>query len=170
MSEREGTGESGPVTMAALVFRPMTQTEAQEVADWKYDDPYSFYDMSRDPDDLQELLDPTRRAQSGYHTALDGSDLVGFFAFRKEGDTVEIGLGLRPDLTGRGVGRDFLLAGLRFAGDSFAPQVFRLAVASFNKRAIRVYERVGFQRSRDFMHETNGGVHEFVEMVMNAPR
>jgi hypothetical protein len=73
MSEREGTGESGPVNMAALLFRPMTQTEAREVADWQFDDPYSFYEMSRDPDDLQELLDPTRRAQSGYHTALDGS-------------------------------------------------------------------------------------------------
>jgi hypothetical protein len=30
MSEREGTRESGPVNMAALVFRPMTQTEARD--------------------------------------------------------------------------------------------------------------------------------------------
>jgi hypothetical protein len=58
--------------------------------------------MSRDLADLQELLDPTRRRQTGYHTALNGADFVGFFAFRRVGNTLEIGLGLRPDLTGGG--------------------------------------------------------------------
>ena len=84
MSAWEGTGKSGAV--AALMIRPMTQAEARVVADWQYEGPYSFYDMSQDPDDLRELLDPTRRRQSGHYSALHGTDLVGFFSFRREGD------------------------------------------------------------------------------------
>jgi [ribosomal protein S18]-alanine N-acetyltransferase len=152
-----------------LIFRPMTDGEARAVAEWHYEEPYAFYDMSQDAGDLRELLDPTSRRERGYHSALDpDGELVGFLALRKEGDAVEIGLGLRPDLTGRGLGLGFLEAGLTFAEDAFRPRGFRLAVAAFNERAIRVYGRAGFHLSRRYLHETNGGVHEFVEMVREA--
>ena len=112
---------------------------------------------------------PRAADRGGYHSTLDpDGELVGFLALRKEGDAVEIGLGLRPDLTGRGLGLGFLEAGLRFAEDAFRPRGFRLAVAAFNERAIRVYGRAGFHLSRRYLHETNGGVHEFVEMVRDA--
>jgi hypothetical protein len=44
--------------VAAFVIRPMTADDAHVVAAWRYDDPYSFYDCDRDPEDLAELLDP----------------------------------------------------------------------------------------------------------------
>jgi [ribosomal protein S18]-alanine N-acetyltransferase len=148
------------------MIRRMSDAEARAVAGWHYEEPYTFYDMSQDPNDLQELLDPSSRRRMGYHSALDANgDLVGFLAFRKQGDTLVIGLGLRPDLTGRGLGLSVLRAGLTFAEEAFSPRGFRLAVAAFNERAIRVYERAGFRISRRYQHETNGGVHPFIEMV-----
>jgi ribosomal-protein-alanine N-acetyltransferase len=44
----------------------------------------------------------------------------------------------------------------------------RLAVATFNERAIKVYEGVGVVQGRIYRHETNGGVYEFLAMERRA--
>lgn len=151
-----------------FTVRPMTEHDASAIAAWRYEGIYAFYDMDRDPDDLAELLDPASW-DSLYHSVVDErGDLVGFFGFHADEGTVEIGLGLRPDLTGQGLGLAFLEAGLTYARQEYRPVMFRLAVAAFNERAIRLYERVGFQRGRIYLSETNGGTFEFLEMVRNA--
>jgi [ribosomal protein S18]-alanine N-acetyltransferase len=147
---------------------PMTQAEAVAITHWRYPDPYSFYDWTADPDDAALLLDSKRRKRR-YFSARDGKgELVGYFEFQEKGKNVVIGLGLHPDLTGRGLGREFLEAGMTFARRRFKPAHFRLSVASFNKRAIKVYERAGFNMTRAFDHETNGGVYRFIEMTRPA--
>jgi [ribosomal protein S18]-alanine N-acetyltransferase len=146
-------------------LKPMDQTEALEIADWQYAPPYSFYDWRADQDDAALLLgEETRKGR--FFSARDEEDsLVGFFEFQTKGDEVIVGLGLRPDLTGRGLGHEFMETGLAFARERFRPARFRLSVASFNERAIKVYERTGFTITREFDHETNGGVHRFLEMT-----
>lgn len=57
---------------------------------------------------------------------------------------------MRPDLCGNGEGYDFFLEGIRFAENKFLSKKFRLTVASFNKRAIRLYERIGFKKTVTF--------------------
>jgi [ribosomal protein S18]-alanine N-acetyltransferase len=57
-----------------------------------------------------------------------------------------------------------------YARRRFAPKRFTLSVASFNQRAITVYERAGFAPVRVFAHSTNGGEWEFVEMQRPAGR
>lgn len=147
-----------------FVVRKMTAADAAAVAGWRYDGAYSFYDMDQDPDDLSELLDPASWEQGYCSVADEEGDLVGFFCFAVDGDVVEIGLGMRPDLTGRGLGLGFLEAGLEYAGAAWSPARFRLAVATFNERAIRLYERAGFRRVRVVEKATNGGVYSFLEM------
>jgi ribosomal-protein-alanine N-acetyltransferase len=80
------------------------------------------------------------------------------------GGVVEIGLGLHPERTGQGLGGSFLQAGLDYARACFQPAQFALSVATFSRRAMTVYERAGFTPVRVFMHSTNGGEWEFVEM------
>lgn len=151
-----------------LVIRPMRATDAVQIAQWHYDGEYAFYDMENDPDDLAELMDPQNWG-SIYYAAVDAEDsLVGFFCFTQEGPTVELGLGMRPDLTGRGLGLGFLKAGLSFARQHFAVRTFRLSVATFNQRAIKLYAKAGFTPTRTYQQHTNGGVHEFLEMTMEA--
>lgn len=147
----------------------MTEADAPAIAGWHYEGVYSFYDMDQDPDDLAELLDPANWGTAYFAVDDDGGALIGFFCFAlSEPVVVEIGLGLRPDLTGRGLGPSFLETGLAFASAQYQPLSFRLAVAAFNTRAIRLYEKAGFRRVRTFLRETNGGQHEFVEMSKPA--
>ena len=150
------------------LFRQMDDADARRISGWRYAPPYDFYDSTADPADLAELLDPQRR-RDVYFSALDGENcLVGFFQYEKTGEAVDVGLGLRPDLTRRGLGAEFVLAGLAFARERFSPQRFSLSVATFNGRAIAVYERVGFRRCRTYTHEINGGEDEFLSMWREA--
>jgi [ribosomal protein S18]-alanine N-acetyltransferase len=148
--------------------RQMNQAEAEEIAAWHYEPPYSFYDWTADPDDLRLLLDAGNREGRCFSAFDAEGTLIGFFEYKPRRDGVEIGLGLRPDLTGQGLGLDFVRAGMAYGTERFRPETFWLAVATFNARAIRVYERAGFEPVREYDHPTNGGIHRFLEMVRPA--
>ena len=153
-----------------FTFRPMNDQAAQAISHWKYDDPYSFYNMENDPDDLAELLEPQNWLGRFYEAVDESKDLIGFLELMHKAPVVELGLGLRPDQTGKGLGYDFLLAALHFATQYFAPTLFRLRVAVFNQRAIHVYTKVGFQVVETVRQKTNGGEHEFLCMTRSAFR
>jgi ribosomal-protein-alanine N-acetyltransferase len=144
-------------------IRPMTAPDAEAIAGWHYPAEYRFYDFDQDADDMAELLDPSEWGKRYFAADADGS-LAGFFVFKHDGDVVEVGLGLRPDLTGRGLGAGFLDAGLAYAGERYGAARTALAVAAFNARAIAVYERAGFQAVACYQHATGGGVHPFIRM------
>ena len=60
-------------------------------------------------------------------------------------DVVYCRLGLRPDLTSRGLGLEFVRAGIQLIRERFGPSRIVLDVAGFNERAAKVYERAGFR-------------------------
>jgi len=151
-----------------LVIAPMTQEEGEAIADWRYDPPYDFYDARADESELVLLLDPERRKNRTFSARDDAGELVGFFTYARDGDVIVVGLGLRPDLTGHGLGTRFVEQGLEFARTRYAPGRFRLSVATFNERARKVYERSGFVRTRSFQEETNGASYPFIEMERPA--
>lgn len=151
-------------------FARMTPETARTIADeWRYPPPYDFYDADADPEDYAELVAPEEWPEV-IEQALDGEELIGFLTAERGDDGAwSIGLGMRPDLTGRGVGESFVracLARLHELVPGEAPVV--LGVAAFNERAIRVYERCDFVRTGEYDQATNGGVHRFVRMRLDA--
>jgi len=157
------------VAVPEFAIRPMTAADASAVTAWRYPDEYSFYNADADLDDLAELLDPSEWGRR-YFAAdeLDGHTLAGLLVVKLTGSVAEIGLGLRPDLTGQGLGESFLRACLRFASAALGAQRYTLAVAAFNRRAIAVYERAGFVEVERFEHATNGGRHAFIRMARDT--
>ena len=151
-----------------FTFNKMKREDAHQIASWHYEAPYDFYDSDRDPEDLAELLNPQSWQESYYSVLNEENELVGLFVFKRDSQTVEVGLGLRPDLTGKGLGRSFLHAGLTFGQEHFPVKVWSLSVATFNTRAIHLYKQVGFTPLNTFMHHTNGAEFEFLRMVRST--
>src|SRR4051794_29691231 len=98
--------------MAEFVIRPMNAADARAIAAWRYPEPYAFYNSDADPADLAELLDPVQWGRRYFAADDVAGELVGLFVFKLADGVAEIGLGLRPDLTGRGLGRGFVEAGV----------------------------------------------------------
>ncbi|HLI06204.1 MAG TPA: GNAT family protein [Ktedonobacteraceae bacterium] len=167
-------------------FHPMNEEEARAVLAWRYEGPYAVYNMQAEAEEeyeeaLKELLD---RRSPHYAARNEAGELVGFFGFGSsayvtgfdephlysENNTITVGLGMRPDLTGqgKGLGLAFVNAGLDFARQEFAPDHFRLFVLTFNERAIRVYEKAGFQRARVVVQRNPRGERLFLEMSRRA--
>jgi RimJ/RimL family protein N-acetyltransferase len=139
-----------------LTIRPASEAALLEMERWRYESPYDFYDGDQDPP-----LNPERYFEA---LDLDGS-LVGFYYFEEKGGALEIGLGLRPESTGLGLGLEFFLAGLEFGRARFRPARIILAVAAFNQRAVTVYERAGFRiTGRHVRHFERWGDVEFIDM------
>src|SRR4029450_39286 len=66
------------------------------------------------PTILSELLDPKLRADDFVAVDDDSGNLVGYFHYKPpHHPSLEIGLGMHPDWTGRGLGQSFVEAGLR---------------------------------------------------------
>jgi [ribosomal protein S18]-alanine N-acetyltransferase len=94
-----------------------------------------------------------------------GEEIVGYYSVTQTAAaTYDIGLGMRPDLTGKSMGLDFMKAGMNFVKSRFKPEIVTLSVATFNQRAIKVYRKMGFINLDTFMQNTNGGTYEFLRM------
>jgi RimJ/RimL family protein N-acetyltransferase len=132
----------------AYHFRRMDRDSAAAIAAWRYGGVYALYDG--DPAAIDSMVDPENR----YFAAFDESGgLVGYCCFGQDArvrggdyaaDALDVGAGLRPDLTGQGQGPGFLAAVMAVGRREFGPSRFRATVAAFNHRSIRACQRAGF--------------------------
>jgi ribosomal-protein-alanine N-acetyltransferase len=161
----------------SFTFSPMTEDDARAVVAWRYEPPYDVYDVlpAHRDETAQSFVDPSL----GYHAARLDGELVGFCCFGADArvpggdyrdDLLDVGLGLRPDRTGRGIGLEFVRSVLAFAEATRAPSGCRLTVAGFNERAIRVYERAGFRLAHTFERPgADGTPRPWLQMVREPP-
>jgi ribosomal-protein-alanine N-acetyltransferase len=147
-------------------FKIMSQLEAEEIANnWKYEGIYSFYDYTEDPEDYLELTDPNKRHDRHFSCFIN-NELVGFYEYDiLEMHKVELGFGLKPKYTGKGIGIHFIKAIIDHMNTmNMKISYFTLRVAQFNLRAIKVYKKLGFLETEVYLQETNGGKYEFIIM------
>jgi [ribosomal protein S18]-alanine N-acetyltransferase len=141
----------------------LTEEFAREILQWQYESPYVLYNNELNDEGLKELLDGTYLAVVDENNQLTGYYCTGKNALVPAGmeygayteNMIDIGLGLKPELTGVGRGRSFftfILQNIERANIECLP--LRLTVASFNQRAIKLYENVGFITQQSF--ESNG--------------
>ncbi|WP_432663000.1 GNAT family N-acetyltransferase [Wukongibacter baidiensis] len=157
-------------------IKEMSRNYAVDISNWTYEEPYNIYNGNKNDEFIQELLD------GSYYVVLgEESELVGFYCFGTAAQVpvgnqygvyddvsfIDIGLGMRPNFCGRGKGYNFLLKGLEFSRKRFLTKKLRLTVASFNKRAIRLYERIGFKKMEVFERKKLDESMTFLVMEMS---
>jgi ribosomal-protein-alanine N-acetyltransferase len=138
----------------------LTPEHAADIVTWRYPPPYDCYDMT--DADPAVLTDP---AGGFFALAGDDGELIGFRSFGQDGQVpggsydssaLDTGGGLRPELTGRGLGRRAISTGLEYGRRQFAPAAFRVTVASFNARALTVVTALGFAAAGSFTGAADG--------------
>ena len=127
----------------------MTPEYARLLSLWKYEGIYSFYDHNEK--NIEGYMDGTH-----YACTNEDGELIGYFCFGNDAriptieknvyddNFIDIGLGLKPNLCGKGFGLSFINLGLEYAEKFLQAKCFRLSVAAFNVRAIKVYTKIGF--------------------------
>lgn len=154
-----------------FLFVPMAAEYADEIVyRWHYDGTYAFYDMEADEDDARILLNKEywvtiHRAVLDEHRAL-----IGFASFYTEAGDFWLSLGLKPELTGQGLGEAFVRECVSYASSHYTlpGNSIKLAVARFNRRAIKVYRKVGFVESGREVRKTHIGNVDFLEMTLRC--
>ena len=132
-------------TANSLRLTPLTEADARALLGWRYNPPYDWYNPPPLSDEaVANLIDPQWR----FHSIKAGDALVAYASFGNDGrvtggdysdSAIDIGLGVAPTLTGRGLGAIVLQAILEFAETTFQSPAARLTVARFNQRAIHLY-------------------------------
>ena len=71
---------------------------------------------------------------------------------------------MKPDQTGKGLGVNFYQAIEDYACKNFDCRVLQLSVASFNQRALALYQKVGYEKVESYQQATNGGEYPFFRL------
>jgi RimJ/RimL family protein N-acetyltransferase len=158
-----------------IFIKNMDKKAAEEICKWAYSEPYYIYTLDGCEGSINELMD------GSYYSVTDESDnMIGFYCFGeaaqvpagnlydvyKDKKYLDIGLGMKPELCGKGKGYDFVSKEIEFAKAFLSAEKLRLTVAGFNERAIKVYERVGFKKIMDFNRRDEKGTTKFIVMEM----
>ncbi|WP_033543795.1 GNAT family N-acetyltransferase [Planococcus sp. CAU13] len=137
---------------------PMTEATATLILKWRYPYPYDFYNNELNDESMSEMLEGTYRAVRN-----ETGDLFGFYCIGNSAQVpagrimgiypegfIDFGLGMRPAETGQGKGSKFFTFVHEEIVRKHPDFPLRLTAATFNKRAIRLYENFGFIKIKDF--------------------
>jgi RimJ/RimL family protein N-acetyltransferase len=129
--------------------QPVDERDAQEIVAWNYGGPYAMYTMSAA--DVTMVADPASR----YYTVRDDEgELVAFIAFGEEAQVpggeyregpLDVGCGIRPDLTGQGLGPAIIRLAIETGEQLYGARDFRATIAAFNERAQKAAAKAGFR-------------------------
>ena len=145
-----------------------TTSDFEQIVRWEYPAPYDVYNIS--PSDWEETIAYFHELQDDFVVIYDDEGtLLGFCSFGTDGQVpggdysasplafpLDLGMGIRPDLTGEGQGQKYLTAVLAYARQTFQPTHLRATIAVFNKRAQNMVKRANFVQTDQFTATNNG--------------
>jgi ribosomal-protein-alanine N-acetyltransferase len=147
---------------------PFTEKHGQEICVWKYPAPYDLYNWPAWEYMLKEeheFADPALRAEQYRAVVDDAGRLIGFVQFFPIVGVTRLGLGLRPELCGQGLGEAFVRLIVQAALQQTPDSEIDLEVLTWNERATATYKKAGFVISDTYERMTPSGIGQFHCMV-----
>jgi len=151
----------------------MTKEQGQQICSWRYPGLYAVYNWPSwehlAVNNLQFANNEIRQSQFYAVITMNNQieQLSGFAQLFPMMGLTRLGLGLRPDLCGKGMGTLFVNKIVRYAIQKNPGHEIDLEVHVWNKRAQIVYTRAGFVITDQYERKTINGQEEFYCMVFD---
>lgn len=156
------------VNHSNMHLQSLSEAMAREICTWRYEGVYSVYNLS----DWEVVVSncwelSSEIAREEYFVAIySENELIGFGRIQDFEGKVSLGIGLKPDLCGKGYGNLAMSLIIEEAKSRYPGDEIGLEVRTFNKRAKKCYEKLGFVTQRTYMKETIGGFVAFEYMAL----
>lgn len=150
-----------------LKLGTLTENVAKEICSWRYSNEYSIYNYPSWNKIAAEKWAITieEKRKKEFNTLLDGSNnLCGYIRLVNKDNYILLGLGLKPDLCGQDLGNDAMNLIIEHCRNKYNDKKIILEVRSFNKRAIKCYEKAGFHVIDTYKKNTPIGYGVFLKM------
>jgi len=153
--------------MQNYILNILTEDQAKEICRWRYEEEYAIYNFS-DWNVVVESkwnLSIKDKRESEFISVLIDNELVAYGRISTKENKVFIGIGLKPQCCGKGLGKDIMNLLVMEGKRRFPNYVIALEVRSFNKRAVNCYKSEGFEIKEKYIKKTfNGDIDEFYYM------
>lgn len=156
-------------------FTSLNRNHAEEIVSWRYEAPYEVYNYRIESTD--SAIDYLTDKRNRFFAIVNDDEIIGFRSFGADGrvpggeyddSCMDTGGGLRPDFTGKGYGAEIIRKGIEFGSAELGIERFRVTVAAFNERAIKVCMRLGFEEDQRFRRPSDQ--EEFVVLTLDLVR
>ena len=147
----------------------MNEEYARQITEWNYEGEYSDYNLPSYEECKNKKYGITREDRKDNYIVYTINDEVVFYSNMKEMDNnkLYIGVGLKPEYCGKGLGNFFLNDSIIEMKKRYPERTLFLEVRSWNKRAIKSYEKIGFKITNTVISKDRlGNDTEFIEMEM----
>lgn len=154
------------------IITSMSEDIAYIISKWQYEDEYAIYNT----DSFEEmkrknasLVDKSKFENYICFFDKHTNELVGYINIvKKENNDIFIGIGLAPNMCGKGLGADILKLGIAEAIRRYPYHAIVLQVRAWNERAIKCYINAGFKIvKKEATIDYKGELTEFVYMKYN---
>ena len=147
----------------------MKEEYAKQIIDWNYEGEYTVYNLPSYEECKNKSYSITRKDKKDNYTVyiIDGE--VVFYSNMKlmDNNKIYIGVGLKPKYCGKGLGNYFIEDSINNIKNKYPNSILFLEVRSFNKRAIKAYEKIGFKITNKLIKKDRlGNDTEFIEMEL----
>lgn len=149
-------------------LKPVKFTEelAKEITTWRYEGEYEIYNLPSWDEIINKQISLCKKEKRknfiGYLN--EENNLIGFVNLVDEGDSVFLGIGVKPEYRGVGIGKQIIKMALDECSKRYENKAIILEVRSWNKRSIKCYESQGFKIVKIKKQETYAGFGEFFVM------